>query len=368
VTALLQTAGTALAHYAAVEGASFDSQRDDSYTIRPLGDGLINDTFLVEIPAPTGVVRAVLQRVNPLFGIAVHHDIEAVTQHLVRKQLCTPLLIRTRDDQLAVDLGPGDAGGVWRMLTYVEGQTFAKMTEALAAPAGELTARFHTAVSDLQHRFHFVRAGAHDLERHLRNLATAVDKAHSELSLPTPPRFFALADSIFTLARDIPLQVPGPLRICHGDLKLNNLRFGDDGQGLCLLDLDTLAQLPLGLELGDALRSWCNPAGEDQTDPHFDLSLLQRVLYGYMRIAKSFISVEERDYLILGTLRITTQLAARFAADVVNQSYFRYDPARYASRAAHNYVRAQGQLALAQSLVMQRREAESLVQSAFSEA
>lgn len=361
----LQYARAALRHYETIEGVTIAPLLDRQELIRPLGDGLINETFLVELPHVDGVARAVLQRVNPLFGIAVHQDIEAITRHLQRRQLLTPVLVPTRDAQLALDLG---TDGVWRMMTYIEGHTFAQMTPALAAPAGALTARFHAAVADLDHRFHFVRTGAHDFARHLQNLRNAVSKAEQHGPDQTPPGFLALSDSIYQIAANVPSEVPGPSRICHGDLKINNLRFDDAGQGLCLLDLDTLANLKLGLELGDALRSWCNPLGEDRTDSYFDLGLLQPILHGYATSSRGFVTVEEREFLITGALRITIQLAARFAADIINQSYFRYDSARFPSRAAHNQVRAQGQLSLARSLLAQQREAESLVDAAFTSA
>ena len=354
-------ARAALSEYVAVEGVPLAPQLASPQLVRPLGDGLINETFLVELAAPAGPVRAVLQRVNPLFGIAVHDDIEAITSHLAHKGLPTPRLLRTRQGALAVDRGND---GVWRLLSYVAGHSFSQMTPQLAMPAGELVARFHSAVADLDHRFHFVRSGAHDFAKHLRNLRAAYEHAAQK---DTPPAaFFPLADAIFALADTIPADVPGPLRICHGDLKINNLRFSDDGRGICLLDLDTLASLRLGLELGDALRSWCSPLGEDRSDAYFDTGLLDAVLRGYAGCAKQFVTVEEREFLVTGTLRIAVQLAARFAADVVNQSYFRFDPTRFASRAAHNLVRAQGQLSLAHSLVAQKSVAESLVCRAFS--
>ncbi len=363
MTDVLLTARAALSHYDSVAGVALAPHLASPQLVRALGDGLINETFLVEIPAEKGSVRAVLQRVNRLFGIAVHNDIEAITLHLAQKGMPTPRLLRTATDALAVDLGEG---GVWRLLSYVDGHSFSKMTPQLATPAAELVAGFHAAMSDLDHRFHFVRSGAHDFAKHLQYLRAAVDKAREKESDAVPPDFFPLADSILQVAETIPSEVPGPLRICHGDLKVNNLRFGDDGRGICLLDLDTLASLRLGLEMGDALRSWCNPLGEDRTDAYFDLGLLEAVLRGYATAARHFITDEERDYLLTGALRVAVQLAARFAADVVQNSYFRFDPVRFPSRAVHNLVRAKGQLALAQSLVAQRASAEALVQTAFA--
>lgn len=275
----------------------------------------------------------------------------------------TPILLRTRDGQLAVQT---QDAGVWRVLRYIPGQSFAKMTPALASPAASLVARFHAAVSDLDHRFHFVRSGAHDFAKHIANLRTAAQQAERQHAIPEG--FQSLTASIVSLAEQIPIEVPGPNRICHGDLKINNLRFDDHGQGLCLLDLDTLASLKLGHELGDALRSWCNPLGEDRTDSYFDLGLPRGDCEWLRKRCK--VIHHRRRARVSDHRRATrrVQLAARFAADIVNQSYFRYDPSRFPSRAAHNQVRAMGQLSLAQSIAAQRRQAESLVTSAFAVA
>ena len=272
-------------------------------------------------------------------------------------------LVPTAAGRLYVEHG----GGIWRLLTYVPGQCFAVMTKERAEPAGELVGRFHAAVQDCDHGFRFSRPGAHDLARHLATLAAAVERVRGAdpggpaLLAQEREGFLDLADEVARRAAELPSAVPGPLRLCHGDLKLNNLRFDDAGRGVCLLDLDTLARLPLGLELGDALRSWCNPLGEDDVDARFDLGLFERALRGYAVHARAFIRPEERAFLVRGVERVALQLAARFGADVVNQSYFRWNPQRFASRAAHNLIRARSQLGVARSLDAQRSGAEALV-------
>ena len=72
--------------------------------ISPLGCGLINHTFLVDTAAlgQNPPVRAVLQRVNPLFGLAVNEDIAAITRHLHARAMPTPLLYPTRGGAPAV--------------------------------------------------------------------------------------------------------------------------------------------------------------------------------------------------------------------------------------------------------------------------
>jgi hypothetical protein len=116
--------------------------------------------------------------------------------------------------------------------------------------------------------------------------------------------------------------------------------------GHCLVDLDTLCYLQLGLELGDALRSWCNPYDENNPDGRFDLERFTAALTGYAVDGAALVTPAEPQLFLTGTLRVALQLAARFAADVVNQSYFGWDPTRFKDRAEHNFVRARGQLSL----------------------
>jgi Ser/Thr protein kinase RdoA (MazF antagonist) len=342
----------------------------------PLDGGLINETYLVSYPAAAAKPPAVLQRLSPIFGRAIHEDIEAVTAKLQSRGMITPRLYRTLAGELSVDLGHE---GVWRLLTFIPGHSYSVMTAALAHSAGLLVGSFHAALVDLQHRFYFVRAGAHDLQQHVARLRAAVERARckdrddgsfreareAREAEMIPAEFFPLAEDLLLHAETegrwlFSVGQGLPLRICHGDLKLNNLRFDDAGKGICLLDLDTLAYLPLAFEMGDAFRSWCNPRGENVPEGEFDLDRFALAFSGYAAKAREFLTPDEHSSLVPGIARITFQLAVRFAVDVVTQNYFRYDATRFPNRAAHNLVRAEGQWSLYRSLAARRQHAESL--------
>ena len=176
-----------------------------------------------------------------------------------------------------------------------------------------------------------------------------------------------MADEIVSLAsRLIPLPTE-PQRIIHGDLKISNLLFSEDlTEALALLDLDTMARSTLPIELGDALRSWCNPGGEDVGAVTFEAEYFRAALEGYAKEARGFLTQDERDALVLGALTISLELSARFCADALNESYFGWDKTRFASRSEHNLVRAQSQLLLARSIDDQRGVLESLVTQSFT--
>ena len=64
---------------------------------------------------------------------------------------------------------------------------------------------------------------------------------------------------------------------------------------------------------------------------------------------------------MIGLETVCIELAARFAVDVFDDSYFGWDATRFPSRRAHNLIRARGQLALGLAVRAAHDDAMSLV-------
>ena len=320
--------------------------------IAPLSGGLINATFRV---SEGGAPRAVVQRLHPVFGARVNEDLDAVTAHLAGKGLPTPRLVRTQSGARWVEVD----GGVWRALTWVDGVTVHRVPDpAWAEAGGELVGRFHRAVADLAHDYAFARAGVHDTAAHLARLeAHASGEGAAEL-----PEARDLAREILDGARTLLPLPETPRRHCHGDLKISNLLFREQPlAGHCLLDLDTLGLGTMAFELGDAMRSWCNPRGEDAGSVTFDLAIFGAAMRAFLGVAGDLVSPDERRSIVIGLETVCFELAARFCVDVFADSYFGWDPSRFPSRRAHNLVRARGQLALGAAVRAARAEALAAV-------
>lgn len=320
----------------------------------PAASGLINQTWWVR--GPDGPL-AVVQRLNTdIFVPEVHEDIEAVTAHLAGHGLATPRLVRTA----AGELWHTDEQGVFRVLTLVGDRTIDAVeqpTDAFAAAA--LVGRVHTALADLSWRFRSVRPGAHDTDAHAATLAGAV-AAH-----PGHRLYDAVAPMADELAErwaswDGPRSLPE--RIIHGDLKISNVRFAGP-RAVALIDLDTFQRGQLDAELGDAMRSWCNRSGEDVAEAVVDTEVFAAAMAGYASTA-SQTTDEEWAGMAPGLERIATELAMRFAADALNESYFGFDPS--IGRGEHNLLRARGQLALARAAREARPDLDAAVARARS--
>ena len=327
----------------------------NKYDVRPSQDGgLINDTFIVGEPPV-----AILQRVNPIFEPAVHNDIEAITAHLAAKGMLTPRLIPTKTGDLCVPTPEG----AWRMLTFVPGSTHHTVQNLRqAGSAADLVGRFHRATEDLDHRFHFSRPGAHDTLQHMTTLQGAMKEAGDDAVQSSA---IVLGRRILGAWADWSGALDLPLRICHGDLKISNLRFDAEGdEAICLLDFDTFSHQTIAVEMGDAWRSWCNPAGEDNIENiRFDLDIFEASAQAWLAAGPHLTSIE-RDNLVPGVERICLELSARFCADAIRQCYFKEDRTRFPEPGAHNLHRAAGQFRLAESVRVQKPRAESIIQNA----
>ncbi len=315
--------------------------------ISALAGGLINATFVVRAAERP---IAVVQRLHPIFAAEVNLDLEAVTARLAARGLETPRLLRTLAGEpwLAHE-------GVWRALTWVDGESVDAVPDpAWARAAGEQVGRFHLAVSDFAYDYRFVRAGVHDTAAHLAKLRARIaagvpePREASELySAQELREVVELAEAIAAAADALPALPATPRRHIHGDLKISNVRFRRDPlRAVALLDLDTLGKGAIAFELGDALRSWCNPRGEDEAIARFELPIFAAAIEGFRSVADPIVTPAELGSIAIGLETVCIELAARFAVDAFDDSYFGWNPAKFPSRRAHNLVRARGQLAL----------------------
>ena len=323
--------------------------------VAPLAGGLINATFVVR---EAGAPRFVLQRLHPVFAGEVNLDLDAVTTHLAARGLETPRLHRTQDGRAWHE----HDGRVWRALTWVDGRSVDAVPDpAWAEVGGALVGRFHRAVADLAYDYRFARAGVHDTAAHLAKLADRVDR----VQLPpdgSDREAIAAGREILDAARGLPPLPEVARRHVHGDLKISNLLFREDPlRAVALVDLDTLGKGTLAFELGDAMRSWCNPRGEDAADVRFELPIFAAAIGGFRGVADDIVTPDERASIVAGLETVCIELAARFAVDAFDDRYFGWDPARFPSRRVHNLVRARGQLALGLAVRAARGDALAVV-------
>ncbi len=318
----------------------------------PIDTGLINSTYSLDTTDGKAVI---LQRLHPVFSPLVNMDIAVITEHLAQRGVITPRLLPTR----AGDLWVKAQDGIWRAQTRLPGVSHRYLSgPAMAREAGRLVGRFHLAMTDLDYQYQSGRMHVHDTPVHLERLRQALNV---QVGHRLYPRVVTLSEVLLREADDLVRLEELPLRHAHGDLKISNLLFDEKGRGLALIDLDTLTRMYWPLEMGDALRSWCNPRKEDEIPASLDMDLLEAALAGYRECSTELITQQEWDALIPGLARICLELSARFLADALNEDYFGWDSMAYPAQGEHSLARGTAMWTLYLDVMEKRTAAGRLI-------
>ena len=338
--------------------------------VQPYGRGLINDTYVVRIDADPPR-RVILQRVNRRVfpePELITQNLRTVVEHACRRQagacdLRLPNVYTTREGK---DFARDPHGGFWRAQSFIEP---ARTVETLADSAqaeevGHALGCFHALIHDLDpNRLHETLPGFHDTPRYLARyteVAARPRRAPDGVELRRCLAFVEarrpLAEVLETAKRAGRLVV----RPIHGDPKLDNFLFdAHSGRAVSLIDLDTVQPGLIHYDIGDCLRSCCNPAGESPADlaaVRFDLDLCRAILKGYLSEARGFLTAQDYGHLYHAIRLIPFELGLRFLTDhLEGDRYFKTDaPGR-------NLHRAMAQFRLTESIERHAREIEGLI-------
>lgn len=323
-------------------------------TFKLLTEGLIHQTFSLEINDSDPLI---LQRLHPLLNTEdTLADFEAVTSHLAHMGYGGPRLILTRaGERSALDL----EGHRWRLSTYVPGLTRPHIEDARQAGlAGEALATFHKLMASLKYDFKSPHPG-HDTRGHWERLRSASQAPEHQAHWGD---IEARAEQILSALEGLILPEGLPKVIVHGDPKVTNLRFQEERA--VLIDLDTCARHTRLVDLGDAIRSWCDLSREGSSTADgrvFSLERCQSMLKAYLQASEPLTELE-RLWLPRCGRTITLELASRFARDYLEDHYFAFDAQRFGSRRAHNLHRIESMWRLAEEM----REAEEIIRGWLS--
>ena len=333
--------------------------------VRPLGNGLINDTYKV-VTSGEGP-DYVLQRINN----AVFKDVDllqdnivAVTRHIRRKLEAAGEADIDRKVLRFIPLKKESGGAktylcedgrYWRVSVFIDrARTFETVDPVYSEYAGEAFGNFEAMLADIPDTLGETIPDFHNMELRLRQLVEAVraDKAgrlHQDENTPGRELHSILSEIDrygVQMCRAERLHREGklPKRICHCDTKVNNMRFDEDGSVLCVIDLDTVMPSYVFSDFGDFLRTAANPVAEDSPEldkVDFDMDIFKAFSRGYIRGTRSFLTPVERENLPYAACLFPFMQAVRFFADYLNgDTYYKI------SYPEHNLVRTRNQMKL----------------------
>jgi hypothetical protein len=340
-------------------------------SVRPMGRGHINDTFLVEYAdGPDHVMQRLNTYVFPKPDW-VMDNIRRVTEHLQSKvhglphaELRSLRVVPTKSGQ---SLYRDDSNGCWRMYPRLQPvQSFDQLqTTQQAYFTGRSFGEFQALLADLPApRLHETIADFHHTPKRLARL---LEVASGD---PTGRKQSARAELDFAQARQqrvehlIERHLRGeiPERTTHNDTKLNNLLFDERGETpLCVVDLDTVMPGLVHYDFGDMVRTGCATAPEDEPvleKVDFSRELFRSMTEGYLEAGRGFLRDAEVEELAFSGILMTLEVGIRFLTDYLEGDvYFKVH------HPEHNLQRARSQFALVARLEAAEAELSDLVGS-----
>jgi Ser/Thr protein kinase RdoA (MazF antagonist) len=154
-----------------------------------------------------------------------------------------------------------------------------------------------------------------------------------------------------------------PLVTTHSDTKLNNVMLDDKtGEGICVIDLDTVMPGSCLYDFGDMVRTAARPCSEDETDLTKVVArpeMFEAITKGYLAAAGDSLNQAEKDHLAFSARLITFEIGLRFLTD-----YLQGDVYFKTHRDGHNIDRARVQFKMTESFEEQMDAMNEIVRNA----
>jgi hypothetical protein len=337
---------------------------------QPFGSGHINDTFRVMFRNGGDTSFHILQRINrDIFRNpgALMENVQRVTAHLSaqvanesdRDRRVSRLIPARNGTAWYVD----EDGDYWRAYFYISGARTYDAVESTdqAFQAARAFGHFQKLLANLPPpRLHDTIPDFHNTPKRFKALLAAISADSANRAILVQPEIeFALAhEPIVSILLDANL----PERVTHNDTKLNNVLLDEvTGEGICVVDLDTVMPGLTPYDFGDMVRTTTSPTAEDELDlskvlMHFPM--FEALVRGYLSSAGEFLTKEERKLLAFSGKLISFEIGIRFLTDYLSgDTYFR------THRQGHNLDRCRTQFKLVESIEQQEDAMERLVES-----
>ena len=328
----------------------------------PYGSGHINDTYQVTYDQGGMRLHYTLQRINTSVfkdPVGLMENFSRVTTHMLNKIIAAKLrtvkrtirLLATRDGKpYVVDAD----GNYWRCYIFIENARTYDIIESEmhAFKAARTFGEFQSDLVDLPGgRLNETIPDFHNTPKRLEALQAAVKADVRGRLKEVGPELDFIMKRADDCSRLVDLCAAGdiPERITHNDTKLNNILIDDvSGEGICVIDLDTVMPGLVHYDFGDMVRTGTSPAAEDERDLSkvtMRFEMFEALLRGYLASADKFLNPCEREELPFAGKLITLENGIRFLTDYLQGDvYFKI------ARPSHNLERCRTQLKLVESI------------------
>lgn len=348
------------------QAVSFFLPHAEIATLEPLGGGIVNDTWRLTLPSGK---KYILQRLNPSVfpdPTAVQENLRTVTEHIHAELTTVPrscgagygrnfTFFRPVANQDGVISHQDGTGVFWRLLTFIE---HSRSLHSISTPdqaeeIGATLGLFHQLLATLPPEvLTDPLPGFHNTPRYLARYDRLLSSGPQYPEVDDCRRFIAQHRQDAFFLEKARKQGKIGRQVIHADPKVANFLFSADAKSvISLIDLDTVRPGLLLHDIGDCLRSCCNPLGEEVESPDqiiFNADFFAAAVKGYLTTAADLLTAEDKRLLVKSVWLISFELGLRFYSDyLVNNCYFKVNYPK------QNLFRARIQFALARSIKQQ---------------
>lgn len=324
--------------------------------IQPLGNGLINDTYLVSTAAEPFVLQRINHQVFPhpeqvMANLAVlNQHVEQVNDRQVI--LTIPQLLKTHAGNNYYRDSQGD---YWRALGFIANTESLEALSNLAQAeeVGFALGQFHRLTYNLDTvKLYDTLSGFHVTPAYLAHY----DKLRLGIKSDEDPYCRDFITHFRHIANDLEEAAQKGLiavRAIHGDPKLNNFLFDITKKRIVsIVDLDTVKPGLIFYDIGDCLRSCCHVPETNE----FSLEICRALLASYLKEMGYLFSEQDYRFLYPAIRLIPFELGIRFYTDYLEGNrYFKV------TQPKQNLHRAIEQFHLCASVVAQEVEINKLI-------
>jgi Ser/Thr protein kinase RdoA (MazF antagonist) len=338
------------------------------------GNGNVNDTFLVTLDSKKEKYF-ILQRINTQVfrqPELIMLNMRTFTEHVrQRLQSSSPSpgrrweVVRVFSAKDGQDHWIDPEGAFWRAISFIDGaQSFDTIEDIEhAKEVGFALGMFHNLLSDLpSEKLVDTLEGFHITPGYLYHYDEVLTQKHPDKSpeVNYSLQFIKERRGWANVLENAKGQGRLDLRPIHGDPKVDNVMIDNTtGQAVSIVDLDTVKPGLVHYDIGDCLRSGCNPVGEEVEQweqARFDPEICQAILQGYLSLARDFLTENDYEYLYDAIRLISFELGLRFFTDYLEGNvYFKAD------HQEHNLARALVQFKLTESIESQATAIRSII-------
>jgi len=215
-------------------------------------------------------------------------------------------------------------GNYWRAYIFIEEATAYQVAENLdhVFNAAKAFGKFQQLLSDFPaEQLYETIPNFHHTAKRFETFVEAIEKdiKNRASTVSAEIKFVEKRATDTSVLIDLLERGQLPERVTHNDTKFNNIMIDDaTGEGVCLIDLDTVMPGLSLYDFGDSVRTGAATAAEDEQDLSkvgVGLDIFDRLAHGYLDTTRESLTSLEVDYLGFSAKLMTFENGIRFLTD-----------------------------------------------------